>query len=156
MSRKTDGRKKLRVHATITEPDFPVTAATVRRWARAVLIGEGITGQVGIRMVSPHAMARWNRKLFGHKGATDVIAIPYQEGTPVPDPTGWFGEVLTSFGVARRQARHYGTTPRNELRRYLIHGLLHLAGYDHINCTESVARRMRNREDYYLEARKES
>lgn len=146
----TDGA---RVTVTLADPGFPGTAAAVRRAARPVLDGERIRGGVAIHFVPTRTMARWNGKLFGRRGATDVITLCYNEGVPVPDPEGWAGDILVCWGVAVRQARRYGVTPAAEWRRYLVHGLLHLAGYEHEGVGPRVAARMRRREEVYLAAK---
>ena len=140
---------RLILHLALDEA--PLAAGTVRRLARRVLIAEGVTGRVGVYAVGARVMARLNRQLLGRRGATDVLTLCYNEGEPIPDPRQWRGEVWTCFAVARRQARRYGVTPAREWRRYLVHGLLHLAGYEHEGVNKRRAARMRAREDFYLE-----
>jgi probable rRNA maturation factor len=74
-------------------------------------------------------MRSLNRRYRGRDYATDVLSFPYsgesQNGKP------FLGEITISPEVAWDQARCWNTTPQREVRRLLIHGILHLLGYDH-------------------------
>lgn len=144
-------RRRLILHLALPDLAFPCGAGAVRRLARRVLVAEGVTGRVGLYVVTAAVMARLNRKLLGRSGATDVLTLCYNEGEPLPDPQGWRGEVWTCWAVARRAAPRYKVTPLAEWRRYLVHGLLHLAGYEHEGVSRRRAAHMRARENYYLE-----
>ncbi|HNW91584.1 MAG TPA: rRNA maturation RNase YbeY [bacterium] len=142
---------RLILHPAIEDASFPGSAATLRRLARRVLTAERVHGRVGIYVVTARTMARLNRQLLDRRGATDVLTLCYNEGPAVVDPCDWRGEVWICWAVARRDAARYGQTPAAEWRRYLIHGLLHLAGYEHEGVSANVAARMRAREARYLE-----
>jgi probable rRNA maturation factor len=84
-------------------------------------------------------MARLNRETFGRRGPTNVIAFPVDVGElqgrvgdlPSHGPPPLLGEVVISLETTARQARETGW-PREELFDFfLIHGILHLLGYDH-------------------------
>jgi rRNA maturation RNase YbeY len=83
-----------------------------------------------------------NRRFLGHAYATDVISFPLGEGDAVE------GELYVNLDRARVQARHYGVTRTHELVRLVVHGTLHLTGYD--DRLPEDRRRMRQREDFYL------
>ena len=99
-------------------------------------------------------MARLNRATFGRRGSTNVISFPVDvEQTPSPaqlrpEMTGpdtpgpsaagavkatgpLLGEVVLSLETTRREAKEFGWTWRELLDFYVIHGILHLVGYDH-------------------------
>ncbi|MDB6031182.1 MAG: putative metal-dependent hydrolase [Verrucomicrobiales bacterium] len=94
-----------------------------------------------VHLVEADEMADVNQRFLQHAGSTDVITFDYAEpsGTPfkkaghrdlsVPLPS-LHGEVFISVSDAVTQARQFRTTWQLELTRYLIHGLLHLQGYD--------------------------
>lgn len=86
-------------------------------------------------------MARYNRRYLGRQGPTNVLAFPMQEG-PFPEinPQLW-GDVVISTETARREAQEAGITLNERIQFLLIHGLLHLSGYDHEG-SASEARRM--------------
>lgn len=80
--------------------------------------------ELGVYFVGRKKMAELNEQFLGHEGATDVITFDYSEGQKV------HGEIFICPDVALAQAKEFGTTPQMELLRYLVHGLLHLRGYD--------------------------
>jgi probable rRNA maturation factor len=77
---------------------------------------------VAVCLVSDAEIARLNRKYRGKSGATDVLSFP-------GDRTG--GDIAISPAAARRNARALGRSVPEELRVLILHGVLHLAGYDH-------------------------
>jgi probable rRNA maturation factor len=70
------------------------------------------------------------------------------EGRPLKGGEGYLGDIAISVDAARRQARIFDSTVSRELRLYLIHGVLHLLGYD--DGTAKAARRMHRREEWLL------
>jgi len=89
------------------------------------------TAEVSVLLVGDAAMARLNRTHRGVKGPTDVLAFPLREGPWSRLAAEALGDVVISVATARRQAREAGTDLRAELALLLIHGILHLLGYDH-------------------------
>ncbi len=79
--------------------------------------------EVSVAFVGPRAMRALNRRYRGRDCATDVLSFAY--GGPCD------GEVVICPDVAWKQSRRWRTTPQQEIRRLLIHGVLHLLGYDH-------------------------
>ena len=111
--------------------------------ARAALRGEGVrNASIGIVCLNNRQCRQLNRKHLGHDYATDVLSFPL-ENTPVLE-----GEVYINLDRAREQARDYGVSPLHELARLVIHGTLHLAGFD--DRTPARAARMHAREDQVL------
>lgn len=95
--------------------------------------------EIGIHVVSARKMAEVNWRHLRHKGSTDVITFPYGE----PDGVGaLLGDIFICIDDALAQAAIFGTTWPSELVRYLVHGVLHLQGYDDL---EPVARRIMKR-----------
>ena len=76
-------------------------------------------------------MTQWNRRTFGRKGPTDVIAFPFHE-------EDFLGSILISTDMAARQARHYQHPFSKEVTLLLIHGILHLLEYNHEKPKEAV------------------
>jgi len=77
------------------------------------------------------AMARLNRETFGRRGPTNVIAFPLDDAPNPGGPPPLLGEVVISLETTRRQAREFGWPWQELLDFFLIHGILHLVGYDH-------------------------
>ena len=87
--------------------------------------------ELGICLVHPPEMTRLNETFLGHNGPTDVITFDYSDGGRVQkEPRGLHGEIVICVQEAVSQARRFRTSWQRELARYVIHGLLHLEGYD--------------------------
>lgn len=121
---------------------LPVGRDRVRRLARDVLRAEGVRDALlSIAFVTPRTMARLNRAHLGHRGPTDVLAFAF--APPVvgaarrarPARTrpgdGVVGDVYIAPSVARRNAARWNVGVREELARLVVHGVLHVIGYDH-------------------------
>ena len=81
--------------------------------------------------MNDRAMARLNRDTFGRRGPTNVIAFPLDD-TPSPGgPPAVLGEVVICLETTHRQAREFGWPWQELFDFFLIHGILHLIGYDH-------------------------
>ena len=89
--------------------------------------------------VGPKKMASLNEKFLGHEGPTDVITFDYGEDG---------GEIFICPDVAIAQAKEFGTTPQIELVRYIVHGVLHLKGYEDIKSTDRE--KMKRAEDKWV------
>jgi probable rRNA maturation factor len=83
---------------------------------------------ISVAFVGPDTMARLNKKFLSHDGATDVISFGLArsgKGQPV------IGDIYICPSVAERNAKRLHVTPKEELTRLVIHGMLHILGYDH-------------------------
>ena len=84
---------------------------------------------MSVAFVGDKAIAGMNEKFLAHKGPTDVIAFRLEDDVPeLGDRT--VGEIAVSTDTAAREAARRGVPERDELALYVVHGLLHLAGYD--------------------------
>ena len=120
-----------------------VKAQLLQRIART-LISELLPKQyfeLGISLVREAEMRQLNEDYMGHKGTTDVIALDYC----VSDPRTLIGEIFVCVDEACVQAKRFHTTWQSEVVRYLVHGVLHLSGYDDRRVKDR--RRMREAED---------
>jgi len=75
-------------------------------------------------------IAQVNQQFLGHEGATDVITFDYREGGPAEAGPRVAGELLICPDVAADASLRMGTSLGHEVVLYVVHGLLHLAGYD--------------------------
>lgn len=112
--------------------------------ARLVLEGEGISrATLSIAVVSDRAIRPLNRRYLQHDYATDVLSFLLDSGP------GWLdGEIIVSADTAASQAPQYESSAEEELLLYVIHGTLHLVGYD--DTTPPARRRMLARQRRYL------
>jgi len=89
-------------------------------------------------------------KLYRDKDyPTDVLSFSQLEGE-VEVPSSALGDVVVSLRAARRQAKQYKVTLDQELNRLLIHGVLHLFGYEHENVPKETEQEMQELEDFLI------
>lgn len=102
-------------------------------------------GQVNIIFCSDNYILDINQKYLQHDYFTDIITFDYCEGNTLS------GDLFISVDTVRENAIFYGTEFDDELNRVIVHGLLHLIGYD--DHSEEDQKTMRSKEDYYLAQR---
>jgi probable rRNA maturation factor len=100
--------------------------------------------ELSLALVDDATGAELNQAWRGRSGATDVLSFSLREGAHARHRGALLGDVVIAVSVARRQAREQGHTLEAECLRLLIHGVLHLLGYDHARPAE--ARVMRAKE----------
>lgn len=101
--------------------------------------------ELGVFLVADAEMTRINEAFLHHAGTTDVITFEYAEpGTQNPELKRLHGEMFICVDEALRQARRFRTSWQSEIVRYLVHGVLHLLGYDD---SHPAARRRMKREE---------
>jgi len=110
--------------------------------------------ELSLTLTSDRAMRTLNREFRGIDSPTDVLSFSQieQAGITAPNPRSVknspglpVGDIVISIDTALRQARDYRVSPSARLRRLLVHGFLHLIGYDHER-SAADARRMFARE----------
>src|SRR5262245_11316945 len=123
----------------------PVDRGFMRQLVRAVLEGEGEPDyEISLAFVDNPTIHRLNQRYLQHDEPTDVLSFPLSE----PGARRLAGELVIGAEVAQAQARERGHDVGAELALYVIHGLLHLCGYD--DKTPDAAVEMRRRERHYL------
>jgi probable rRNA maturation factor len=131
-----------------------VRAPWLRRIARHILAAERVGAtQVGVVVTDDATVRDLNRRYLGRDEPTDVLSFGLSEkgGTPFVLPPGEaapLGEVIISYPTALRQAKEQGQSVEAEVVRLLVHGILHLLGYDHQAAKDG--RIMRRREEEIL------
>ena len=122
--------------------------AHLDRLARAILcdVGEA-SAELGIMFVGDQRMRGLNRRYRGKDRTTDVLAFAMRQAPN--SSTGLLGDVVIAVPTAVRQAKQGQRSLEEELIVLLIHGILHLCGYDHER-SEKEARRMHRRERMIL------
>lgn len=132
----------------------PLNGCYLRNLARAVLAQPEFARQrwaeLGIHLVGDRRMSTLNARHLGHVGPTDVITFDYGAAwADGPVPSGRCGDLFIGVPEALRQARTFRTSWPAEVVRYLVHGLLHLSGYD--DTTPAARRRMKRAENRILQ-----
>ena len=105
--------------------------------------------ELSILITSDDAIRPLNRTWRGKDSATDVLSFPQSEGEPLPETT-LLGDIVISLDTAASQAQQAGHSTFEECVVLLVHGLLHLLGYDHIDADD--AQQMRIEESRILAA----
>jgi probable rRNA maturation factor len=145
----------------------------VERWlklARLVLADERVDERFGtdvemsLLFVDESTIAELNERFLGSEGATDVLSFPLDDelppagrrpdqggrgpGAPADpgDPPALLGDVVVCPVVAQRQAPDHGVSADDELALLVVHGVLHLLDYDHVEPEETAAMRRREQE----------
>jgi probable rRNA maturation factor len=105
---------------------------TLRRWARAALAGLG-RGRValGVRIVGAAESASLNRRFRRQHGPTNVLSFPFE--APSGTSSELLGDLVICAPVVRREARAQRKHARAHWAHMVVHGILHLRGYDHLN-----------------------
>lgn len=138
---------------------WPLPARTAARVAETVLRGEGARdAAVSLAFVGARRMRSLNQASFGKDRPTDVIAWSFDlpaavrrrqraAGVPV-----MIGVVYVCPDVAARNARRFAVPLREELARLIVHGVLHVLGYDHPEGARERSAMWRRQERYLRRA----
>ena len=94
-------------------------------------------GVVSVHFIGDQKMQRLNSMYRGKDNTTDVLSFSMQEGEKFPGEQDDLGDIFISVPQIHKQAKAYAVTYRSEIIRMMIHGTLHLLGYDHIKKKEA-------------------
>lgn len=123
------------------ESNFPVSEDLIERAANAALShhasGESPEAELTIVLTDDTRLRELNRDYLGIDAPTDVLSFPASETDP---ETGahYLGDILVSVARARAQAEAAGHPLESELQLLVVHGVLHLLGYDHAQAEEKA------------------
>ena len=112
--------------------------------------------KISVGLVDDHRIATLNETHLGHRGSTDVLSFDLRDREETDDKAGVGndppidGEVVVSYDTAKREAHERGHSVDAELALYVVHGVLHLLGYD--DGSKADADRMHETEDAILES----
>jgi len=146
---------RVQINLEVAETEAP-DRRRLGRLARRVLAAEGAaSGEVGVVLTDDEGMQALNRQYLGRDGPTDVLAFGLQEQdesrpafVTATEGTPYLGDVAISLERAREQAAAYGHDWQREVDLLLVHGLLHLLGYD--DGEVAACRRMEARQEQLL------
>ena len=130
---------------SFSDKSVKVPQKTLKALVRFVTAREGFSiGRVDLAVVGTAEIAQHNRHFLNHAGETDVISFDLSDSA-VP---GISAQIIVCASVAARQAHHHGLTKAQELMLYIIHGLLHVMGYDDLSVRDHA--KMASRQDELL------
>jgi probable rRNA maturation factor len=117
------------IHVAVDGVPAPLSRARAQKVVESALRAEKVRGAlVSVAFVSDRAIAALNAKHLRHRGPTDVISFGFDRPTKA-DPV--VGDIYIAPGVAAKNAKSRRRPVREELVRLLVHGTLHVLGYDH-------------------------
>lgn len=118
--------------------------ATLRRWARAALPNTA-RGELTLRIVTRAESAALNERYRHKKGPTNVLSFAAEPPLGQGDELLPFGDVVICAAVVAREARDQGKKPVAHWAHMVVHGTLHLLGYDHEKRQDATAMEARER-----------
>jgi len=133
------------IQLTDQQSTLALDAQRIKQAARLILEDHGPDSvQVSIAVVDDCTIHELNRRFLQHDYPTDVLSFVLEQQDGRLE-----GEVIVSTDTAVAQAGEYGVQPADELLLYVVHGVLHLVGFD--DKSPDLRRRMRCAEQHYLE-----
>ncbi len=125
---------------------YPVNQKNLLKWARQILSLQKLDqAEMGIILVNNRQIRVYNREYRKKDQPTDVLSFPMREGLGGELHPDFLGDVMISLERSAEEAILYGRSRREQLLILLIHGILHLLGYDHERSPKEE-RRMQRRE----------
>jgi probable rRNA maturation factor len=121
--------------------DAAPTRPQVRRWVRAA---SAAPAEVTVRFVGTEEGQQLNRDYRGKDYATNVLSFPYESGDRI------CGDLVLCLPVVEREAKEQGKAPEAHFAHMVVHGMLHLQGYDH-ETGRKDAERMETKEKEILQ-----
>ena len=116
----------------------------IKNWIVQVIRSEGKEpGDLSFIFVADNYIKKINRDFLNHDYYTDVIAFDYGEGNMIN------GEIYLGIETIKRNTKIFNSNLKDEILRVMIHGVLHLIGYNDKNANE--VKQMRRKEDVYLD-----
>jgi probable rRNA maturation factor len=104
---------------------------SIKRWASAAIRDERDISELNLRIVDELESADFNQQYRGKTGATNVLSFPFDAVTPEPLPI--LGDLVVCAPVVNREANEQQKTTEAHWAHIIIHGVLHLLGYDHLD-----------------------
>lgn len=131
-------RLSLDVQRAIDGADVPGAVPSdhaLRRWARAALADVGGRHELTVRIVGVGESAALNERYRRKRGPTNVLSFPFE--APPGMSTPLLGDLVVCAEVVLREAREQGKTAPAHWAHMLVHGVLHLRGFDHMTPAEA-------------------
>ena len=116
----------MRPTVILMQPVKGLSEATLGRFISAACRRVGLEGGITVLGTSDREMRNLNRRFRDKNSTTDVLSF-----APFTVVSGFAGDIAISLDLAARNAKRFGHSPADEVRILVLHGILHLAGYDH-------------------------
>ncbi len=109
---------------------------SIKRWASAAIRDERDNPELNLRIVDEPESADFNQRYRGKSGPTNVLSFPFDAVTPEPLPM--LGDLVVCAPVVNREAGEQHKSPEAHWAHIIVHGVLHLLGYDHIDDSDAA------------------
>lgn len=140
-------KMRLDLQLATSAPDIPAKTL-LRSWAAAALSGRRTMASLVVRVVDADEIHELNRQFRGHDRPTNVLSFPFENPLPglLPDAEH-LGDILICASVVAEEAEAQGKTLEAHWAHLVVHGVLHLLGYDHeqeadAECMEQLERQI--------------
>lgn len=120
----------------VRRPVAGLSGAALSRFVSRAKRAVGLRGTVNVLVTSGRELKRLNQRFRGKNRATDVLSFPVRAG----EMNGLAGEVAIAADIARQNAKCFRHSTKDEIKVLALHGILHLAGYDHERDQGEMAR----------------
>lgn len=150
MKSKSLKPRQLQVDIANLQQHITVNSRRLRSALRRVFADAGICrGGVSLALVDNDTISKLNQKYLGRRGPTDVLAFRLDEEEDAPGPPPLWGEIVVSAEEAKLCAHQRRARVEAELMLYVVHGGLHLLGFDHTRAAER--KKMEAKQKHYLD-----
>lgn len=143
--------RRMEIQIDNKQNSYAISLKKTRQTVRAVLGAlDCPDGEISILIVDNRQIEKLNRKYLNRNGPTNVIAFPMREGEFSHLTPQLLGDVVISIDTAAAEAQNSGISMEHRFNELLVHGILHLFGYDH-ETSEQDARTMQRKSQEMLE-----
>ena len=126
------------VYQVACEADAVPSQAQVERWVSAALAGHRGEAEVAVRVVTPAEGRRLNSDYRGRDYATNVLSFPFEAPPGLDEDLPELGDLVICAEVVSGEAAEQGKPPEHHWAHMVVHGTLHLLGYDHMEETDAL------------------
>ncbi len=112
-------------------------AASLKRWANAALQHKIPAAEITIRVVNTREMTKLNSTYRKKTGPTNVLAFPFEMPDMLEDNRVILGDIVICSAVVNKEAKEQKKDPKAHWAHMVIHGTLHLLGYDHVKLKDA-------------------
>ena len=109
---------------------------SMKRWVSAAIVSKTGDTELSIRIVDERESQELNQTYRGSSGPTNVLSFPFD--AEIPEPLPLIGDIVICAPIVAREAEQQNKELKAHWAHMIVHGVLHLQGYDHQNDTEAV------------------
>ena len=132
------------------QKEYFVDCELLEKQSKSILLFLGCENQeLSILLTNDKKIKELNKQYRGYNEATDVLSFPQNEEKENKSSSLLMGDVVISTATAKRQASEHGLSPEEEIVLLLIHGILHLVGFNHERSDEEASKMKRKTQEIF-------